>query len=290
MKFSGTYTAIITPFCEDESIDYDALNRLVEEQISAGVDGIVVAGTTGESPTLSWEEHNKMIAKMVQMVNGRVQVIAGTGANCTREAVDGSMEAEKNGVDALLVVVPYYNKPSQQGIFDYYTKVCHSVSVPVIGYNVPGRCGVNMLPETMKQIKDACPNFVGVKECNGVEQAQKVRELCGDDFVILSGNDDQIIVLMEKVRANGVISVISNALPKETKQMTTLAAEGKWQEAYALQESLLEKIDLCFVEANPMPIKTLLANMGKCKKVFRSPMTPIHPENEAKLLKAFEIL
>lgn len=287
--FSGVYTAIITPFLEDETVDHASLKKLVEEQLSAGVDGIVVAGTTGESPTLAWDEHENLIEEVVKLVAGRAIVIAGTGSNCTREAIEGSRMAEERGVDALLVVVPYYNKPSQSGIIDYFTKVCQSVSVPVIGYNVPGRCGVNMLPETMKTIKDICPNFAGVKECNGLEQAQKVRELCGSDFSILSGNDDQIVLLMDQAKGNGVISVISNALPQDTKQITTLAQAGKWEEAYALQNALLPNIDVCFIEANPMPIKTLLAAQGKCNKIFRSPMVPLLPENEKKLLEVFGV-
>lgn len=286
-NFSGTYTAIITPFREDKSIDYPAIEALIEDQVNAGIEGIVVAGTTGESPTLTWNEQDKMIKFYVEKAAGRIQIIAGTGSNCTLDAVKHSQLAENNGADALLIVTPYYNKPTPKGIIDYFNQVCQSVSLPVIVYNIEGRCGVNIDTPTLKKIANQNPNCIGVKEASGnLEQMEEVRKTLGKKFVILSGDDALTVDMIER-GGNGVISVISNIMPQETKAMVDTALEGNIEEARILEKNFGNKMDICFIETNPIPIKTLVAKAGKCEEVFRSPMCTMEAETKAKLLEEF---
>lgn len=285
--FSGTFTALITPFQKDESVDFVALEKLIEEQITAGITGLVMIGTTGESPTLSWEEHDEVIKFAVKKASGRTKIIAGTGSNSTSEAVEHSRIAEQNGADALLVVSPYYNKPTQQGLFEYFSAVCQSVSLPVIVYNIQGRCGVNVETSTLKRIADANKNCIGVKEASGnMGQMMEVLTTLPENFVVLSGDDNLTYPLMA-LGGHGVISVLSNALPNEVRSMVDFALQGDFPSARNIHYSLLEKMKACFLETNPIPIKTLLSAMGKCEEVFRSPMCAMGGENKKKMLEAF---
>ena len=289
LDLTGTFTAIITPFTKDgNNIDYSAFENLIEEQISAGIDGIVVAGTTGESPTLTWEENDELIKKAVQIVNKRILVIAGTGSNCTAEAVQHSIEAEENGVDALLIVTPYYNKPTQKGIYDYFSQINSSVNIPIIVYNIAGRCGVNIETTTLLRMRDTLKNIKAVKEASGsFEQAQEVRKMLGEDFPILCGEESLTYRLLKEGCGNGTVSVMSNSHPVEIKQLVEYGQAGNFEKGDALQAELLERMNACFIETNPIPIKTLLAKMGKCECVFRSPLVEMEAENEKKLFTTF---
>ncbi len=291
IDLTGTFTAIITPFTKDgESIDYTAFENLIEEQIAAGIDGIVVAGTTGESPTLTWAENDELIKKAVTIVNKRILVIAGTGSNSTAEAVTHSMEAEKNGADALLVVTPYYNKPTQNGIYDYFMQINNAVSVPIIVYNIAGRCGVNIETSTLLRMRDNLKNIKAVKEASGsFDQAQEVRKMLGENFPILCGEESLTYRLIKEKCGNGVISVMANSHPSEIKKLVELGRSGNFEEGDALQSELLEKMNACFIETNPIPIKTLLAKMGKCELAFRSPLVEMEPKNSEQLFLAFNI-
>lgn len=287
--FNGTYTALITPYTKYNTIDFEALENIIEEQVSAGIEGLVVMGTTGESPCVNWDEHNSVVNFAVKQSDGRLKIIAGTGSNYTAEAVDASIFAENHGVDALLVVTPYYNKPTQKGIFLYFDEVCKSVDIPVIAYNIKGRCGVNIETSTLKKIADANINLIGVKEASGeISQAVEVRQELGEDFVILSGDDGLTVEMIEKAQANGSVSVLSNIMPEQTKKMTDFALAKKFDEAKTLSSQLTEKMETCFIETNPIPIKTLMAKAGKCQKIFRSPMCEMEEENEKKLLEVFK--
>ncbi len=291
LNLTGTFTAIITPFTKDgKDIDYSAFENLIEEQIEAGIDGIVVAGTTGESPTLTWAENDELIKKAVQIVNKRILVIAGTGSNCTAEAVQHSIEAEANGADALLIVTPYYNKPTQNGIYDYFSQINSSVNIPIIVYNIAGRCGVNIETKTLLRMRDSLDNIKAVKEASGsFEQAQEVRKILGEDFPILCGEESLTYRLLKEGCGNGTISVMSNSHPAEIKQLVEYGQAGNFEKGDALQAELLERMNACFIETNPIPIKTLLAKMGKCECVFRSPLVEMEEENEKKLFNTFEL-
>ncbi len=286
--FYGTFTALITPFHTDESIDFEALEKLIEEQITAGITGLVMIGTTGESPTLTWEEHDSVVKFAVEKSKGRIKIIAGTGSNSTHEAVEHSRIAEKNGADALLVVSPYYNKPTQQGLFEYFSTVCQSVSIPVIVYNIQGRCGVNVETSTLLRIAQSHKNCIGVKEASGnIDQMMDVLKTLPKDFVVLSGDDGLTFPLMA-LGGHGVISVLSNALPLEVKKMVESALSGNFTAARDQHFALLSRMKACFIETNPIPIKTLLAKMGKCEEVFRAPLCLMGTENKKKLLETFQ--
>ncbi len=286
--FNGTYTAMITPYTKYNTIDFEAIENIIEEQVAAGIEGLVVMGTTGESPCVNWDEHNSVVAFSIKQSAGRLKIIAGTGSNHTAEAIEASRFAEVQGVDALLVVTPYYNKPTQKGIFLYFDEICKSVKIPVIAYNIKGRCGVNIETSTLKKIADENINLIGVKEASGeISQAEEVRRELGEDFIILSGDDALTVEMTEKANANGTVSVLSNLIPVQTKELTDLALAGKFDEAKKLHEKLAEKMETCFIETNPIPIKTLMAEAGKCQENFRSPLCTMEPENKEKLLKVF---
>ena len=286
--FNGTFTALITPYTKYNTVDFEAIENIIEEQIAAEIEGLVVMGTTGESPCVSWDEHKAVIEFAIEKSAGKLKIIAGTGSNYTAEAVDASVFAENHGVDALLVVTPYYNKPTQKGIFLYFDEVCKSVEIPVIIYNIAGRCGVNIETSTLKKIADENINCIGVKEASGeISQAIEVRKELGEDFVILSGDDALTVEMVEKAQANGTVSVLSNIMPADTKNLTDLALAGNFSEAKIAHEKLAEKMETCFIEINPIPIKTLMAEAGKCKEIFRSPMCTMEGENKKKLLEVF---
>jgi 4-hydroxy-tetrahydrodipicolinate synthase len=290
MKLEGTYTAIVTPFRDvaGEPVDWDAFDALVEAQVAGGVTGVVPCGTTGESPTLTHEEHALVVERTVARVKGRAQVIAGTGSNSTREAVASSRSAERAGVDAVMVVVPYYNRPTQEGLFRHFVEVARSVRLPVVVYNVPGRTGTDLLPETLARIADAAPNVVATKEATGnVLRAQKILQTMGSRMTVLSG-DDALTLPMCAVGARGVISVTSNVLPAEVSRATRLALEGPADEARRAHLALLPVHEAMFVEANPAPAKAALALRGTIRDVVRSPVAPCTEEGRKAVAAALD--
>ena len=243
------------------SVNYEAMGQLIEQQVTGGTDAIIVCGTTGESSTLTDEEHRRVIQFTVAQVNHRIPVVAGTGSNDTAYCLELSQESEKMGVDGLLLVTPYYNKCSQKGLIRHYLTVADAVDLPMILYSVASRTGVNILPETLKELSKH-PNIVAVKEASGsISQVAKIRHLCGDDLDVYSGNDDQIVPLLS-LGGIGVISVLSNLMPKETHDICQLYFDGKVQESAALQLKLLDLINNLFADVNPIPVKEALNMMG----------------------------
>lgn len=281
--FKGCATAIITPFTRD-SIDYDALRRLVDFQLAEGIDAIVVCGTTGEASTMTPIERMRTIETVLEQVNGRVPVIAGTGSNCTETAVAQSKDAESLGVSALLVVTPYYNKATQRGLVLHYQHIADQVSTPLILYNVPSRTGVSCTAETYAALSHH-PNIIGVKEASGnLSLVQKTRELCPEDFYIWSGNDDETAPIM-LLGGIGVISVVSNAAPRIMKDLATACLDGNFAKAGQLQLHVRALADVLFREVNPIPVKTALAMMGYCEENFRLPLCSMASANRAELEK-----
>ncbi len=280
--FRGVATAIATPLTKD-GVDYEQFARLIEMQIAGGVDAIVAVGTTGEGSTLTDEEHKEAIRFCVEKVAGRVPVIAGTGSNDTAYAISLTEYACEVGADAMLLVTPYYNKATQKGMEASFRAIADASTKPCILYNVPSRTGCNLLPETVLALADH-PNIVGIKEaCGNISQIAKLASLVGDKMDIYSGNDDQIVPILSLGGA-GVISVLSNIMPAETKKICTDYFEGKCNEALAAQLRLLPLIDALFCEVNPIPVKAALAAMGYGENYLRLPLTPMEPQNEAKLL------
>jgi len=280
MRLEGTYTAIVTPFRDapGQPIDWDALDALVDAQIAGGITGLVPCGTTGESPTLSHEEHGKVIERTIARAKGKAQVVAGAGSNSTREAIEMAQHAERAGADAVMIVVPYYNRPTQDGLATHFVTVARSVKLPVVVYNIPGRTGSDLLPETLARIAEAAPNVVCTKEATGnVLRAQKIVQTMGSRMTVLSG-DDALTLPMMAVGARGVISVTSNVLPAEVARVTRLALEGavpgNWDEARRAHLALLPVHEAMFVEANPSPAKAALAMRGVMKDVVRGPLAP----------------
>jgi len=276
MRIEGTYTALVTPFRDEpgQPIDWDALDALIEAQVAGGVTGVVPCGTTGESPTLSHEEHGAVVERTVKRARGRVQVVAGTGSNSTREAIEASQHAERVGVDAIMVVVPYYNRPTQEGLFQHFVAVAKSVRVPVVVYNIPVRTGSDLLPETLARIAEAAPNVVATKEATGnVLRAQKIVQTMGSRMVVLSG-DDALTLPMCAVGARGVISVTSNLLPAEVSRATRLAIDGNVDEARKAHLALMPVHEAMFLESNPSPLKAAMAMRGPGTAAVRSPLAP----------------
>lgn len=286
--FKGAGVAIVTPMHEDGSVNYEALSKLIEFQISHSTDAIIICGTTGESSTLSHKEHVDCIRYTVEKVAGRVPVIAGTGSNCTAEAVDLSVKAEAAGADALLVVTPYYNKSTQNGLAEYYADIAHAVKIPIIMYNVPSRTGCNILPETAMKAAAMAENIVAVKEASGnISQVAKLAALARGRLDIYSGNDDQIVPILS-LGGKGVISVLSNVAPQQTHDMCQAFFEGNMEDALRLQ---LEAMDLCgalFCEVNPIPVKAALNMMGKEAGPLRKPLTEMEDANKERLKKAMK--
>lgn len=285
--YTGLYTAIITPFRADGSFDESAFETIIEQQILAGVDGIVVLGTTGESPTVTTEEHDQIIAFAVKVINRRTKVIAGTGSNSTAEAIHHSLAAQKVGVDALLQVNPYYNKPTQKGLYEHFKAVADAVKIPIILYNIEGRTGVNLETPTLLRLAEH-PNIVAVKEASGnLDQMKEVIENVPNDFMVLVG-DDALCLDICKLGGHGVISVASNIIPVEMKSFVDDCLVQDWEAAEAFQAKYAEFFDTCFIETNPQPIKTLMAEAGLCEEIFRLPMVTMEAENKVELLKVFE--
>ena len=281
--FKGVYTAIITPFKEDESIDEESLKKLIDFNIENGVAGIVPCGTTGESPTLNYEEHERVIKLVIEHVNERVLVIAGTGSNCTKEAINLSKHAEEAGANALLLVNPYYNKPTQEGLYRHFKAIANSVKIPCIVYNIKGRTGVNVETPTLMRLANECENIVAVKEASGdINQMKDVISQRPEGFDVLSG-DDGITLELIKAGGDGVISVASNIAPGKMSNMVKAALDGNMEEAENLNEELAPLFEFEFIETNPIPIKYMLSLRGMCNEVYRLPMCELRPENKEKV-------
>ena len=286
--FKGAGVAITTPFLANGEVDYDTFRDQIEYQIQNGTDAIIVCGTTGEASCLSHEEHLDCIKFCVEVVNKRIPVIAGTGSNCTETAIYLSTEAEKYGVDGLLVVTPYYNKATQKGLIEHYTMVAESVKLPIIMYNVPSRTGCNILPETAAKLCKNVPNIVGIKEASGdISQVAKVALLCGDDIDIYSGNDDQIIPILA-LGGKGVISVLSNVAPKQTHDICQAFFDGDTAKAAKLQIEAIPLVGALFCEVNPIPVKKAIELQGRDIGVVRRPLTEMEPQNAERLKKEMQ--
>ncbi len=281
--FKGSIVAIVTPF-KDGKIDEDAYRELIEFQIENGTSGIVPCGTTGESATLSFEEHKRMIKITVEAVKGRVPVIAGAGANNTKEAIELTQFAKEAGADATLQVVPYYNKPTQEGLYQHFVTILKEVPLPQVLYNIPSRTGVNLLPETVARLAEF-KEIVAIKEASGdLVQMAKIMNLAGDKITLLSG-DDNLTLPVLSIGGKGVISVIANIVPKETAQMISLWEKGEVEKARELYLKLLPLCQAMFYETNPIPVKTALSLMGKIKGELRLPLCPMSKENLERLKK-----
>lgn len=269
-KFSGCYTALITPFA-GEAVDYAALERFVDWQVGEGVHGIVPCGTTGESPTLSTDEHNEVIACAVKAASGRVKVMAGAGSNSTAEAVAFARHAENAGADALLVVAPYYNKPTQEGLFQHFKTVAAATALPIFVYNIPGRSVVNLTDTTLARLAEI-KNIAGVKDATGdLARVATLRDLVGDRLVLLSG-EDMTAVGFNAMGGHGVISVVSNIAPKLSVEIQNLCLAGKFAEARTIQEKLVKLTTALFSETNPTPVKFAASLIGKCEATMRLPL------------------
>ena len=280
--FTGAATAIVTPMTA-EGVDYDRFGKLIDWQIEAGIDAIVVAGTTGEGSTLTDAEHKEVIRYCVQRVAGRVPVIAGTGSNDTAYAIDLTKYAGEVGADAVLLVTPYYNKATQKGLVKFFTDIANASTVPCILYNVPSRTGCNIAPATVAELAKH-PNIVGIKEASGnISQIAQVAHLCGDKIDIYSGNDDQIVPVLS-LGGKGVISVLSQLLPAETSKMCHDYLEGNSAAATAKQLEYLPLIDALFSEVNPIPVKAAMAKMGYCENYLRLPLVPMEETARQHLL------
>lgn len=281
--FKGAATAIVTPLNEN-GIDFESFGRLIEWQISKGIDAIVVAGTTGEGSTLTDAEHKQVIKYCVEKVAGRVPVIAGTGSNDIAYAIELTKYACSVGADAMLLVTPYYNKATQNGLIKSFTAIADASDKPCILYNVPSRTGCNLTPESCAVLAKH-PNIVGIKEASGnISQIAAVANLCGEDFDIYSGNDDQIVPVMS-LGGKGVISVLSNLLPAETSKICHDYLNGDVKSALSAQLKYLKLVDALFSEVNPIPAKAAMAAMGFGENYLRLPLTPMEPQNEAKLFE-----
>ena len=276
---SGVFTAIVTPFKEDESVDYEVLGKLIDFNLENGVKGIVPCGTTGESPTLTEEEHTKVVKFTVDHVNKRGPVIAGTGSNSTATAIQLTKEAERDGVTAALVVNPYYNKPTQEGLYRHFKAIADAVSIPIVVYNIQGRTAVNVETDTLMRLANDCENIVAVKEASGnLAQMKEVIAKRPVGFSVLSGDDGMAFELI-KAGGDGLVSVASNIIPKEVNEMVTLALSGKLDEAKEKNSELAELFKKEFIETNPIPIKAMLAMKGMIKEVYRLPMCELSDEH-----------
>jgi 4-hydroxy-tetrahydrodipicolinate synthase len=281
--FRGTYTAIVTPF-RDGALDETAFTQLVEWQVESGISGIVAVGTTGESPTLDHEEHTRVIELTVQTARGRCKVIGGTGSNSTAEAISLTREAESVGADALLHVAPYYNKPTQEGLFRHFKAIAASTRLPIILYSIPGRCVIEIGVETVARLARECPNIVSIKESGGsVDRVSQLRAALPPEFTILSGDDSLTLAFMA-VGAEGVISTSSNIIPREMVRMVQAFAESRVAEARELHARYYPLFRDLFIEANPGPIKNALSLAGRINADIRLPLCEMTPANAAKLL------
>ena len=286
--YEGAGVALVTPFKENGEVNYDKLEQILEDQIAGGTDSIVIVGTTGEASTLTHEEHLDVIRYGVEVVKGRIPVIAGTGSNCTETAEYLSEEAAKYGVDGCLVVTPYYNKATQKGLIAHYTAVAKAAKVPVIMYNVPSRTGCNIQPETAAELVKNVPNIVGIKEASGnISQVAHLMNLTDGNIDLYSGNDDQIVPLMS-LGGKGVISVLSNIAPAQTHEIVASYLRGDVKKSCQMQLEAIPLISALFCEVNPIPVKAAMNLMGMEVGPMRAPLTEMEPQNVERLRKAME--
>ncbi|MEK0450525.1 MAG: hypothetical protein RL088_2793 [Verrucomicrobiota bacterium] len=280
--FAGTFTALVTPF-RNNQVDEQAFASLIEAQVAGGVTGIVPVGTTGESPTLDHDEHLRVIDLAVKAAKGRVKVMAGTGSNCTKEAIEYTIAAEQLGADSVLIVAPYYNKPTQEGLYRHYKMIAQATKLPIMLYSIPGRCGIEIAVETVARLAADCPNIVAIKEAGGkVERVIALKKAVPASFEILSG-DDGLTVSFIKEGAVGVVSVASNIVPREVSDLVGTALAGQWDEAQAQHERLAELFTNLFIESNPSPIKQALAWQGRMTADVRMPLCELQPASQEKL-------
>ncbi|SCI48259.1 Dihydrodipicolinate synthase [uncultured Eubacterium sp.] len=286
--FTGAGVALVTPFKEDLSVDYDQLEKFIDFQIDNGTDSIIICGTSGEASTMSHDEQIEVVSACVSHVNGRVPVIAGAGANCTDEALNLAKRSEKAGADGLLVVTPYYNKATQKGLEEYYTTVGNSVDIPIIMYNVPGRTGTNIQPATAVKIAKSVDNIVAIKEASGdIGQVATLAALADGCLDIYSGNDDQVVPLLA-LGGKGVISVLSNVAPRETHDMVMKFLEGDVKGSLDIQLKYMDVIHNLFSEVNPIPAKRAVSEMGYCRNIVRRPLTEMEEDHAQVLINAMK--
>ncbi|MEW5800203.1 MAG: 4-hydroxy-tetrahydrodipicolinate synthase [Bacteroidota bacterium] len=287
--FRGTATALVTPMMPDGEVDAEALRRLVEFQISNGINGLVPVGTTGESATLSHPEHHHVMDIVAEQASGRVPIIVGAGSNSTREAISLTQHARAIGANAALSVAPYYNKPTQQGFFEHYKAITEAVDIPVFVYNVPGRTGSNINAETTLRLAEL-PGIAGIKEASGnIPQVMEILRHRPNNFVVLSG-DDALTLPMMALGADGVISVVANEVPSAFSRMVQLCREGDFVQAREIHEQLLGLMNINFIESNPIPVKSALAMMGMIREAYRLPLTRMSMDNRIKLRRVLEEL
>ncbi len=279
---TGTFTAIVTPF-KSGKVDEEALVSLLQKQIDAGVDGVVPVGTTGESPTLNCDEHLRVIELAVKAAAGKIKVLAGTGGNATEEAIYLTKEAEKRGVSGSLQVAPYYNKPSQEGLFQHFKAIAEATELPIILYSIPGRCGVAIDVVTVQRLAESCLNIVGIKEAGGdADRVSQLRHAMGNDFIILSGDDGLTLPFMS-VGAQGVISVASNIIPDKISAMVRHFTQGQIKEALSIHQNYYQLFKTLFIETNPVPVKEALHMMGQMESEMRLPLVSMTDSNREQL-------
>src|SRR5438270_5172707 len=285
--FRGTFTAVVTPF-RNGDIDFAAFEKLVETQIAAGITGVVAVGTTGESPTLTREEKEKLIQRTVKIANARCKILAGTGTNSTRDAIEATKFAEKAGVDGALLVAPYYNKPSQEGLFRHFKAIADATSLPVMLYNIPGRCSVDIAADTVVRLAEVCRNIVSIKEASGsVERVGELRRRLPKEFTILSGDDSLILPFMA-VGAVGIVSVASNLFPAEVCALVRACDSGDYKSAESLHRKMFPLFKDLFIEPNPVPAKTALGWRGAMSDEVRLPLCEMSEANRVRLRKTLE--
>jgi 4-hydroxy-tetrahydrodipicolinate synthase len=287
--FVGCGTALVTPFRKDLSLDEEVLRRLVSRQIAAGINFLVPCGTTGESPTLSHEEHLRVVAITLEEAKGKVPVLAGAGGYDTRTVIEMARECERTGADGILSVTPYYNKPTQEGLYHHFKAIAESISLPIILYNVPPRTNVNIDPATVRRLSEI-GNIIGVKEASGnISQITQVIQQVPEEFLVLSG-DDALTLPLVAMGGRGIISVASNEIPKEMARLAQLCLAGNFAEARGMQRKWLPLLEVNFIETNPTPVKAAMAEMGLLEPVFRLPLVPPRTENLAKIRTVLESL
>src|SRR6516162_5673232 len=285
--FRGTFTAVVTPL-RNGDVDFAALQKLIEGQIAAGITGIVAVGTTGESPTLTYDEKHEIIQRTIKIAKGRCKVIAGAGTNSTRDSTEATKFAEKAGADGALLVAPYYNKPSQEGLFRHFKAIADATKLPIMLYNIPGRCSVDILPETVVRLAEACRNIVAIKEASGsVERVGDLRRRLPDEFTILSGDDSLTLPFMS-VGAVGVVSVASNLFPSDVCALVRACESGDLKSAERLHKNLLPLFKDLFIDPNPVPVKAALGWRGAMSGEVRLPLCEMSEANQARLRKTLE--
>lgn len=285
--FKGSIVAIVTPF-KNNQVDEKTLRKLVDFHVKNGTSAIVPCGTTGESATLNYEEHERVIEVCIEQADGRIPIIAGTGSNSTQEAVMLTKHAAKAGANASLQVAPYYNKPTQKGLYEHFKEIAQAADIPMILYNIASRTGVNIEPETIAKLAGTCKNIVGVKEASGnLEQMSRIKLLCGKDFDLLSG-DDALTLPVLSIGGVGVISVVANIVPRDVANLVNEFQKGNITQAQAIHYRLLPLIKAMFIETNPIPVKTAMGLMKLCEPSLRLPMSEMLPENEKKLKEALK--